>query len=324
MHINEFRRLLEQVQNLTLGQRKELIKQAKRIESEQEILALLEKRSEGEHRCPRCGHDRIGKWGMASGLQRYRCRECGATFNALTGTPLSRLRHKDKWLTYARTLVEGGSVRKAAERCGVHRNTTFRWRHRFLSLVEKNKPERLTGIVEADETFFRESFKGQKKGMPRPARKRGAKAKKRGTSKEYKPVLIMRDRGGVTREELLEGTDTQEISRALKPVVDKEVVLCADGGAAYRLFAETEGITLKAVNLSRGIRVVEEVFHIQNVNAYHSRLKSWMRRFHGVSTHYLPNYLGWRRLLEMENSTLSPQKIILSAQGVPNLHLMVT
>lgn len=324
MHVNEFRRLLKQVQNLTLGQRKELIKQAKQGEDEEEILTLLERRLEEEHRCPQCGHDQIKKWGMVSGLQRYRCRECGATFNALTGTPLSRLRHKDKWINYARSLIEGESVRKAAESCGVHRNTTFRWRHRFLSLVEKNKPERLSGIVEADETFFRESFKGRKRDMPRPARKRGSKAKKRGTSQEYKPVLIMRDRGGVTREELLKGTDTQEISRTLKPVVDREAVLCTDGGAAYRLFAEAEGITLKAVNLSGGIRVVEKVFHIQNVNAYHSRLKSWMRRFHGVATHYLPKYLGWRRLIEGENSTLSPQKIILSAQWVTNQHLMMT
>ena len=324
MHVNEFRQFLGQVQNMTPGQRKNLIKQARKVENEHEILSLLEKRSEDNQQCPRCGHDQIQKWGMASGLQRYRCRGCRATFNALTGTPLSRLRHKDKWLAYAKTLAEGGSVRQAAEHCGVHRNTTFRWRHRFLSLVEKNKPERLTGIVEADETFFRESLKGKKKDMPRPARKRGTKAKKRGTSSEYKPVLIMRDRSGVTREELLMSTGTQEISRALKPVIDREAVLCADGGAAYRLFAETENITLKAVNLSKGIRVVEEVFHIQNVNAYHSRLKNWMRRFHGVATHYLPNYLGWRRLLEMEKSTLSPQKIILSAQGVPNLHLTMT
>ena len=324
MHVNEFRQLLDQVQNLTVGQRKELVKQAKKVESEQEILALLERGSEGNRRCPHCKHDRLRKWGMASGLQRYRCRECGATFNDLTGTPLSRLRHKDKWITYAQILMEGGSVRKAAKRCGVHRNTTFRWRHRFLSLIEKNKPEKLTGIVEADETFFRESFKGKKKGMPRPARKRGTKAKKRGTSNEYKPVLIMRDRSGVTREELMESTNTQEISRALKPVIDSEAILCADGGAPYRLFAEAEGITLKAVNLSKGIRVVENVFHIQNVNAYHSRLKSWMRRFHGVATHYLPNYLGWRRLIERESNTLSPQKIILFAQGVPIQHLMMT
>ena len=106
------------------------------------------------------------------------------------------------------------------------------WRHRFLSLVEKDKPKRLTGIVEADETFFQESFKGQKRDMPRPARKRGTKVKKRGASEEYKPVLIMRDRGEVTREELLKGTNTEEISGALRTVIDREAVLCTDGGAA--------------------------------------------------------------------------------------------
>src|SRR4030042_6255930 len=324
MHVNEFRKLVDEVQNLTPGQRKELIERTRKIDSQQEVLSLLEKRSEGHRRCPHCGHDRIGRWGTSSGLQRYRCRECGATFNALTGTPLSRLRHKDKWLAYARTLVEGKSVRKAADLCGVHRNTTFRWRHRFLSLVEKDKPDRLTGIVEADETFFQESFKGQKKDMPRPPRKRGTKAKTRGTSEEYKPVLIMRDRGGVTREELLRGTNTEEISRALKPVVDKDAVLCADGGAAYRLFAEAEGITLKAVNLSGGIRVVERVFHIQNGDAYHSRLKNWMRRFHGVATRHLSIYLGWRRLIEREVRILSPQTLILAAQGISSQQLMMT
>jgi hypothetical protein len=42
----------------------------------------------------------------------------------------------------------------------------------------------------------------------------------------------------------------------------------------------------------------EKIFHVQNVNAYHSRLKNWMRRFHGVATERLPSYLGWRRLHE--------------------------
>ncbi len=30
---------------------------------------------------------------------------------------------------------------------------------------------------------------------------------------------------------------------------------------------------------------------MNNVNAYHGRLKEWMRRFHGVATKNLPNYL---------------------------------
>jgi hypothetical protein len=38
--------------------------------------------------------------------------------------------------------------------------------------------------------------------------------------------------------------------------------------------------------------------HINNVNAYHGRLKQWLARFNGVATKNLPNYLGWRRALE--------------------------
>jgi transposase-like protein len=74
-------------------------------------------------RCHRHGH--------AHGLQRYRCVPCGRTFNALSGTPLARLRHKGRWLAYADCLLASDSVRQAARQLGVHRNTTFRWRHRF-------------------------------------------------------------------------------------------------------------------------------------------------------------------------------------------------
>ncbi len=50
-----------------------------------------------------------------------------------------------------------------------------------------------------------------------------------------------------------------------------------------------------ALAISRGERR-QGVFHIQNVNAYHSRLKTWMRRFNGVATKYLPSYLGAPRI----------------------------
>ena len=32
-------------------------------------------------------------------------------------------------------------------------------------------------------------------------------------------------------------------------------------------------------------------------HAYHSRLKQWLRRFNGVASSYLANYLGWLRAL---------------------------
>ena len=135
----------------------------------------------------------VGSWGRACGLKRYRCRECRKSFNALTGTPLARLRKREAWKTYAQAVAESVSVRKAAQRTGVSVPTAFRWRHRFLSLAKDAKAKTVSGIVEADETFFLKSFKGARK-MSRAPRKRGGVARKRGASDEQVPVLVLRDR----------------------------------------------------------------------------------------------------------------------------------
>ncbi len=50
--------------------------------------------------------------------------------------------------------------------------------------------------------------------------------------------------------------------------------------------ARKMGIAHRPVNLSAGVRVVAGVYHVQNVNAYDSRLKDWLRRFKGVATQY--------------------------------------
>ncbi len=50
-------------------------------------------------------------------------------------------------------------------------------------------------------------------------------------------------------------------------------------------------------------RVKDEVFHIQNVNSYHGRLKRWVSRFHGVATKNLHKYIGWMRWFEQTESS---------------------
>ncbi|MCC7646506.1 IS1 family transposase, partial [Janthinobacterium sp. EB271-G4-3-1] len=108
-------------------------------------VALLENVAQPRLACPACHSPHLHRHGHAHGLQRYRCVPCGRTFNALTGTPLARLRHKSLWLDYADCLLASDSVRKAALQLGVHRNTTFRWRHRFLSLAKTDRPHGLHG-----------------------------------------------------------------------------------------------------------------------------------------------------------------------------------
>ena len=119
--------------------------------------------------CPHCAGREVVGWGRSHGLLRFRCKSCGRTFNALTKTPMAHLRKKEKWLDHARAMIEGQSLAKTAQLCGVHPTTAFRWRHRFLRAPAVNKPRSLSGIVEADETFILESFKGRWSDLPRKA-----------------------------------------------------------------------------------------------------------------------------------------------------------
>lgn len=315
MKTQEFEKLAHELEKLTAHQRNMLVNRLRRVGHVQAVITLVESREGASPVCPRCGHEHILHWGRASGLQRYRCVACKATFNALTGTPLARLRHKDKWLEYTQQMVEGKSVRKSAKACEVHRNTAFRWRHRFLALPNGQKATSLAGIAEADETFFLESFKGQKSGMLRPPRRRGGKAIKRGLSGEQIPVLICRDRAGGTADFVLDKDDAKHIGAVLEPILAKDAILCTDSSKAMGVAARKMGIAHRPVNLAAGIRVIAGVYHVQNVNAYDSRLKEWMRRFHGVATRHLANYLGWRRLIERAHDALSSSMVLLAALG---------
>ena len=122
---------------------------------------IVEGRLGAQPNCPRCGGDHVVRNGHADGLQRYKCRSCSQTFNALTGTPLARLRQRGKWLAQARALADGLSVRGAAAQIGVHRTTAFRWRHRFLQLPATVRATALAGVAEGDESYTLRSYKGQ-------------------------------------------------------------------------------------------------------------------------------------------------------------------
>ena len=310
-----FERLLKQISQLSARQRSRLAEVLGQSGCESQAAGCLERHFESAPKCPHCNHEHVRRHGHANGLQRYRCRACGKTFNALTGTPLARLRHKAKWLCFAQQMLSSRTVRQAARETGVHRNTSFRWRHRFLMWSKNDRPQPLHGITEADETYFLESEKGARK-LPRRPRKRGGAAGKRGLSQEQVGVLIARDRTGQTLDFV---TGKGPVSKAqlhecLPSVLDEDVLLVSDANASYRYFAQEEGISHEAVNLSAGTRV-KGAFHVQNVNAYHSRLRQWIDRFHGLATHYLPNYLGWRRALDTRR-LVTPETMLLAAVGV--------
>ena len=186
--------------------------------------------------CPHCAGREVVGWGRSHGLLRFRCKSCGRTFNALTKTPMAHLRKKEKWLDHARAMIEGKTLAKTASLCGVHPTTAFRWRHRFLRAPASDKPRGLRGIVEADETFILESFKGRRSDLPRRARKRGGTARHPGLHQDNIPILVARDRNGATFDAILPQVDGASVSLALAGVVTPGNHLIGDGVKAIAAF----------------------------------------------------------------------------------------
>ncbi|MEM8513866.1 transposase-like protein [Massilia sp. MP_M2] len=321
MKAPRFKRWFATLPSLNGAQRRQVLDALHPAAGLDQVVALIAQARAPGRCCPSCGNARCNRHGFANDLQRFRCCNCGRTFNDLSGTPLARLRLKTKWLAYSQVLLDSLPVRKAADRVGVHRNTAFRWRHRFLAWVKLDRPAALNGIVEADETFLLESQKGSR-ALDRPPRRRGGRAARRGISRELDCILVARDRNGGTIDAVTgRGALTAaQLERGLLPRLDPQALLVSDSHAAYRAFARKHRIAHEVVNLRAGVRVRRLgnlAIHVQNVNGYYQRFKAWLMCFRGVASRYLPNYLGWRWALD-GGRVSSPKHLLRIAVGVIN------
>jgi transposase-like protein len=309
----EYKQLVASLEGLTEEQFEALVATLRQRKDTDGVQRLVMARMAESRSCPHCESTKVVKFGSAHGSQRFRCGDCRKTFTATTGTPFHRLRDKSKLLDNAACMVDGLSIRKTAVRIGISVEKAFRWRHRFLTFLNGQKPSALSGVVEADETFFPVSYKGQKKGMPRTAKKRPGKTKD-GAGAEKTPVVVAVQRGTqVAFDQVLPAATAVALTEALKPVLGKDAVLSTDGNAAYWTVAkdlEVEaGYFISAYHGKGG----NGAWHVQSVNRYDSSLKTWMARFKGVATKYLANYLGWRRLLDRFKDNLTPQQFLFHA-----------
>jgi transposase-like protein/IS1 family transposase len=272
---------------------------------------ITERKNEKGFVCPHCKNThvvRFGKYITRPGIreierQRYKCKNCDKTFTDFTNTPLNRTHFPNKWIAFIECMVEGYSLRKSAELIGdISYVTLFYWRHKLLSAIKQMPIENFNGIVEMDETCFLYSEKGKRNITGRKSRKRGGSSKYRGISKEQVCVLIARDRQKTTLSSVLgKGRIVKEkLEKVVGDKLSDKNVLCTDAWRAFSTYAKEKDLEHHRFKSDGTVRVKKGIYHIQNVNNYHSRLKTWVRRFNGVATKYLENYLAWFRFLDMK------------------------
>ncbi|EKP97575.1 transposase [Bacillus cereus] len=293
--------------------------------SEPVFKEVSERKHKEGYTCTHCHSTKVVRFGKYSvkmdmrliERQRYRCKDCGKTFTDVTNTPLHRTHLPHKWLGFIQCMIEGYSLRKASELIEVHYVTLFYWRHKLLSAMKQMDFEKFEGIVEMDETYFLYSEKGKRNLKGRKPRKRGGSSKKRGISKDQVCVLVARDRQKMTYSKIIgQGRIVKtRLDDAIGSKLSSTNVLCTDAWRAFKTYATDKGLEHYRFK-SDGYQRVKGVYHIQNVNSYHSRLKGWIDRFNGVATKYLDHYLSWFRFLDSirhRNNDATVSKMIIES-----------
>lgn len=260
-------------------------------------------------RCPRCGGGRVHRWGEFSGRQRYRCvggAGCGRTFSDLTGTPAAYVKKLRCWRTFVWHLEEASTVRAAAADLGVAPSTTFRWRHLLLAELRRRDTDRVGGWVELGWLRILQSCKGQRRDLGRPARRR----RPPGWSWLWSPrtmvaVALERESGQVVTA-VVDGAErgrpgVAALVGALRHRVETkpppDVMMTEGWLSPWSRFVEKElGGRCHQVG-SRRSEGPEPAggIHVRGQQRYGAQFRRWMRRFRGVATRYLPNYLIWHR-----------------------------
>ena len=300
MKNNTFKKLLIEVHQFNNLQFRKLKEEVEKRVKSKKIANILETSKE-ELICPFCDSNNHIRWGKRNDLQRYKCKECNKTFNSLTKTPLARLRKKGRWLNFSNCLKEGITVRKAAEYCGIHKNTSFRWRHRFICNLNSIKAKKLGGIIETGELIFKESFKGKKKNLPPHNYKR-------------KDVFVIYclDRNNNVTDITNKGFSKNTLHKELKDKIFSNSLIYSQNRSQISEFVIEN--KLKHINVNNNFHSLS---NINKLESYRTKFEKWIKNhFRGVATKYLNNYVSWFRGLHEFNSGINALTILYRAKLV--------
>ncbi|MBZ9607190.1 IS1595 family transposase [Clostridium estertheticum] len=130
-----------------------------------------------------------------------------------------------KWILYSKCMINGYSIRKCAEIVEISVPTSFYCRHKFLDAIRVYMGiGNVGGVIEVDEAFFRESFKGNHKKsttftMPREPHRRGIKGRMNHT----------------------------DLERLFAGRIEDNSTICTDSHKSYIKFAKNSDVELQLV-----------------------------------------------------------------------------
>jgi transposase-like protein len=240
--------------------------------------------------CPHCKESEREPYRLnVKGTKRrvWKCRACRKQFTVMVGTifedshiPLN------KWL-YAFHLLcsskKGMSAHQLHRMLGITYKSAWFMAHRIrYAMSEPAFTSRLSGVVEADETYV---------GGKERNRKRQDKQHKTGRGTGKTPVVALVERGGTARSFRMANVTGAELKGAIRDHVDPSARIMTDAFKSYRGL-DKEFASHEYVSHGDGEYVRGEV-HTNTAENYFSILKRGIDgTYHHVSAAHLPRYLS--------------------------------
>lgn len=240
----------------------------------------------------------------SSGRQRYVNKETGKTESDTTSSIVKYTKKSyEQWSMFIRCMLYGLSLRATALEVGISTTTAFSWRHKIIEAIKDyQEVDMLSGEIQVDETYFLLNMKGpwKKKITPRNPKKKGGPSVCHGVSNEQVCVLVAIDEcDQVLTTVIGQGNPLKnQLETPLLSKVKRGSHIVTDSKSSYRDIAKSLGCKLTQIPSGSHTK---DTYNLAIINQYHSELKTWFKRFRGVSTKHLENYLMWFRFIKYLN-----------------------
>ena len=245
---------------------------------------LAQIRWQGEVKCayPECGHDHV-----FTCKSRYKCAKCHRKFSVTVGTIFEDSKVPlRKWFAAIYLITshkKGISSIQLHKDIGVSQKTAWYMLHRVRNTLGLNiGKEKLTGTVEADETFMG-GAEGNKHKNKRTENTQGRSVKTK------TPVVGVLQRGGELRAKKVEDTRGYNLRPVLIGNIQFGSVLNTDEWYGYR---GLKGIFRHSVVKHNEGQYVDGTIHTNGLEGFWSLLKRGVNgTYHSISDKHLQNYV---------------------------------
>lgn len=210
--------------------------------------------------CPECGNHQISKFGNNGHTKRFQCKKCKKTFSLFMGTILEKTKYDwHTWVKVMHLILKHSTIQSITnelvendELRDLDYKTVYIWYHKILHAIAQIPMPKLTGVIQIDETYFRESQKGSRnlksyiKGETRWSTFDKPKASYGITGNEFSNVVCLIDSTGhcVAKVVGLGNVTCETFEKEFDEYIVEPKFICSDANPIYKRYCEDRHIPL--------------------------------------------------------------------------------